>query len=125
MTQNKCLKCHDTGKVPLIKHGKLIPYAWVYCDCREPERETHHTVTPDMFDYPMSSDFRAFSYEYCNQPDLGYIPPEPEAPPPQIIEHRHSDMSQKDYVRLQNLEGQVKYLQGKMMEREKKKEDFY
>ena len=55
------------------------------------------------------------------------LPPEPEAPPPQVTEviHRHSDMGKQEFALLRDLEGRVKYLQGKLTEREKKKEDFY
>ena len=117
-----CSKCGGTGLIPFKNRRD----AWVDCDCKEAyEGERYHQITPDMFDFPMSDTFRAHSYQYCNQPDPGYIPPEPEAPPPQIIEHRHSDMSKKDFARLNSLERQVKYLQGKLTEKEKKKQDYY
>ena len=40
----------------------------------------------------------------------------------QVIEHRHSDMSKQDFARLNNLEGQVKYLQGKIAEKQERKQ---
>jgi len=48
---------------------------------------------------------------------------EPESPEPKVTEviHRHSDMSKQDFALLRDMEGRVKYLQNKDMEREKKK----
>jgi len=57
--------------------------------------------------------------QYCNKPQ--YFRNTEQQEHTQIIEHRHSDMSQKDYARLQNLEGQVKYLQGKLTEKQERK----
>lgn len=116
-----CPKCNN-GLIPFVKNGKVIPHAWIDCGCKETEPERYHRIEPSDFDFPMSDTFRVHSYQYCNQPDPGYIPPVPEAPPPQIIEHRHSDMSKQDFARLNNLEGQVKYLQGKLTERQTKKQ---
>jgi len=65
---------------------------------------------------------RLMDYKRSIQP----YPVEPEAeapePKPQIIEHRHSDMSKQDFALLRDLEGRVKYLQGKLTERQPRKQ---
>jgi len=116
-------KCGGSGLVPFVKDGRIIPNVWIDCPhCYQQPVEHYQPLTPADFDFPCSDTFRGFSYQYCNQPDPGYIPPTPEAPAPKPIHHYHVDISKR---LLQNIEGQVKYLQGKVIEREKKKEDFY
>jgi len=126
--KNTCKKCAGTGLIPFVKDGKVVPNAYLHCSCHpfysdNPEPERYWEVKPDDYDYPLSGIFRGASFELCGVADPGYVPPEPEKPEPQVqvIEHRHSDMSKKDFASLRNLEGQVKYLQGKVMEREKRK----
>uniref|UniRef100_A0A6M3IQL1 Uncharacterized protein n=1 Tax=viral metagenome TaxID=1070528 RepID=A0A6M3IQL1_9ZZZZ len=118
------------GGCPICHGGGLIPFknrsdAWLDCSCKQPEPERYHQIDASDFDYPCSDTFRAHTYQHTNQPDPGYIAPQPIAPPPQVIEHRHSDMSKQDYALLRNLEGQVKYLQTKLAERDKNKQDYY
>jgi len=105
--------------LPFKKNGKIIPHAFVDCECKLVIPERFDNVRPDVsdFDFPMSDTFRGFSFGYCNQPDLGYVPLDPEAKPQEIF-HYHVDLSKKI---LQNLEGQVKYLQGKVMEKQVKR----
>ena len=50
---------------------------------------------------------------------------EQQAPQPQEIIHRHSDMSKQEFARLLALEGEVKYLRAKLTERGAKKQDYY
>jgi len=50
-----CEKCKGEGMLPLIKDGKTIPNAFVYCECHE--EEENRPPTPDDFDFPMSYDF--------------------------------------------------------------------
>ena len=50
------------------------------------------------------------------------VPDEQQAPRKVEHIHRYSDMSNKDFRDLQQLKGQVKYLQGKLQERSNKKE---
>lgn len=109
-----CSKCKD-GLIPFIKNGKVVPHAWVDCDCKQ-QIEHYQPLTPDMFDFPMSDTFRGFSYQYCNQPDPGETVPGPEAPPLQEIIHRHSDMSKQDYRLLRQLRSQVMRLQGQVQQ---------
>ena len=120
-----CKKCQGTGLLPFSKNGRVITDAYLYCTCHpvygdNPPAKLSHDITPDMFDYPMSDTYRATSYRFCGVPDPGYVPPEPIQlePVTRVIEHRHSDMSKDDFKLLRNLEGQVKYLQQKLMERQ-------
>ena len=115
-----CSICHGSGLIPFKDRRDT----WVDCSCKETPGEYYHQPEPSDFDFPVSDTFRAYSYQYCNRPDPGYIPPEPQAPPPQVTEviHRHSNMSQNEYALLRNLEGQAKYLQGKLMERQARKQ---
>jgi len=67
-------RCDGTGLVPLTKDGKVIPFAWVHCDCHpiyglNPEPEHYHPVSPEDYDFPLSDTYRAWTYEHCNVPD--------------------------------------------------------
>ena len=118
-----CSHCHDSGLIPFEKDGRVIPHAWINCPhCYQQPVEHYQPLSSADYDYACSNTFRAHSFEYCNRPDPGYIPPEPEASPPQEIFHYHVNLSKQI---LRNLEGQVNYLQGKLTEREKKRQDFY
>lgn len=121
-----CESCRGTGLIPFEKNGEIIPGAYLHCSCHpvygdDPEPERYHAVEAADFDFPASASFRGYSFELSGQPDSGYTPPTPqlEAPPPKVIEHRHSNMSRQDYALLRDLQGQVKYLQDKLTEREK------
>jgi len=81
----KCSKCGGTGLIPF--HGRKD--AFIHCSCHtvygdNPEPEIYHQASPTDIDYPCSDTFRAYSYQYCNQPDPGYIPQEQEAPAPRV-----------------------------------------
>ena len=75
--------------------------------------------------YPSDPSVRTGLYQrstcehYCSKPH--YYRELEQMEHTQVIEHRHSDMSKQDFARLNNLEGQVKYLQGKLTERQTKK----
>ena len=69
-----CDKCHNTGRIPFIKSGRVIANAWVYCECYDPPRDHYSAVTPSDYDFPCSGTFRAASFEYCNRPDPAEIP---------------------------------------------------
>ena len=79
----KCSRCNGSGLIPFVKNGKVVPHAWIDCDCKQ-QVEHYQPITPADFDFSMSDTFRAFSYQYCNQPDPGYIPQEQEAPAPRV-----------------------------------------
>jgi len=104
---SKCSKCGGTGLI----HFRNRHDTFIDCDCKI-EVEHYQQYTPDMFDFPMSDTFRGFAYEYCNQPDPGYIPPEPPEPKPQIVEHLHYNIPQQGYVR---------YLENKITEKQQRK----
>ena len=110
-------KCDGTGLIPFTKEGRVIPNCWTHCDCHpvyglNPEPEHYRKVTPDDYDFPMSSDFRAWTYQHCGVPDPGYIPPERQASPitPQEIIHRHSNMGKQEFDLLQEHDRDIKYL---------------
>ena len=80
-----------------------------------------HLTDEKMIEIGRARD-RLLDYKRKIQPyDLEDTPPEPEAQQ-QIIIHRHSDMSKQEFALLHNLEGQVKYLQGKVTERQERKQ---
>ncbi len=66
-----CEKCSHTGLLPFIKNGRVIPHTFVDCECRLSLPEYCDPVRPQPsdFDFPMSDIFRAYTYQYCNQPD--------------------------------------------------------
>ena len=114
---NTCGKCEGTGLIPFRKKdGAIVPFAWLNCDCKELEKEHYQILTPDLFDFAMSDSFRAFSYQYCGRPDPGYTPLEIEAPLPQEIIHRHSNMGKKEFDLLQQTANEIKYLRNKVAE---------
>jgi hypothetical protein len=49
-----CPKCGGKGLIPFVKNGKVIPHAYVYCECHEDEPERYHPVKPEDYDFPMS-----------------------------------------------------------------------
>ena len=72
-----CEKCNHIGLLPFVKDGKIIPNAFIDCECKLniPEHLDPARIQPEDFDFPMSDTFRGFSYEYCGQLDPSYIPP--------------------------------------------------
>lgn len=58
---------------PFVKDGRTVPNAFVWCDCYEEERH-HYSPKPGDFNFPMSSTFRAFTFEYCGFADPGHVP---------------------------------------------------
>jgi len=98
----KCSKCGGTGLIPFKNRRD----AWIDCECKQ-QAEHYQPVTPADFDFPMSDTFRAFSFEYCNQPDPGTVPPEPITLPLN---------KQQAPLRFQELQGQVTYLQDKLLQ---------
>ena len=77
-----CNKCDGSGLIPFEKNGRVIANAWVDCQCKKPEVEHYHVIRPEYFDYPCSSTFRGFSYQYC-----GVVDPA-ESPKSVIIKER-------------------------------------
>ena len=120
-------QCDGSGLIPFEKNSKIIPNVWLHCDCHpvyglNPEPEHYHKVTPDDYDFPMSSDFRAWTYQYCGVPDPGYIPDEQVSPPAtQEIIHRHSNMGEREFALLQRTVSEVNYLRDKVSELQTRK----
>jgi len=66
-----CTKCNNTGLIPFVKDGKVIPYTFQDCDCKAPEPIPYRPLQPEDFDFPVSRDFYRF---YCSKnhwPDPG------------------------------------------------------
>jgi len=122
----KCSICGGSGLVPFIKEGKVIANAYLNCTCKPEPVDHYEPLKPDDFDYPMSSDFRAASFEYCGQADTGAIHQALplEQPTTREVIHRHSDMSQRDFALLKEHDNIIKYLLSKE-KRKEKKQDYY
>jgi len=119
-------KCDGSGLIPLVKNGKVVPYAWLYCDCHpvyglNPEPEHYHPVRPEDYDFPMSETFRAWTYEHCGIPDPGYVPPradiadlEDRIGNLEAISAEPGQVPRRYHDQLQQLRAQVLYLQNKV-----------
>jgi len=107
MTESKCPKCGGSGKLPLYrKDGSIVPNAIVYCpDCHSEEPERYQHLTPDMYDFPCSSNFRAFSYRFCGVPDPCAVTVGKEVVREVVIERQPANMlpirSELNYIRNQ------------------------
>lgn len=84
-----CKKCKGTELIPLVKDGKVIPYAFINCECHEDEPEHYYPLTPEDFDFPCSYAFRSYFEEQCTGNPLPQLYPkeipervEPELPRP-------------------------------------------
>ena len=122
-----CTRCDGSGLIPFInEQGKIIPNAYLFCDCHptyglHPEPEHTRPLRPEDIDYPVSySHYRSLCQRH------GWTDPGPDRfiekeSEPQVIEHIHrtSDMSQKEFAKLQSLIGEVKYLRDKVSNLEK------
>jgi len=90
MPLNKCSICHGTGLIPFKnKEGKVIPFAFLDCSCREPMRDHYTALTPSDFDFPVSDTFRGFYHERYSGNDPAYSPPRPDTT---AIEDRLSEL---------------------------------
>ena len=106
-----CEKCKGTG---LISHP-TIPFAYLDCDCQEMIPEKFYKLNPDDFDFPCSDTFRAF---YGNEQGS----PLPAADMEDRIDNLEAISSESGRVprryegRLEQIQGQVLYLQNKLNE---------
>lgn len=58
-----CEKCKGEQKIPLkTKEGKVVPYAWVFCECYE-EDEHYPPARPEDFDFSCSYSWRSYYEE--------------------------------------------------------------
>ncbi len=144
-------KCDGSGLLPFKREdGSVSSHCKIFCDCHPIYGVDAHTPVPlatqgnrpgtgsrtykqqrgrlhlyqDDWDFSMSYDFyRMLCQEHgWDDPGSDYLS-EPPKPEPQVTEviHRHSDMSHKDFTELQNLRGQMKYLQSKIEELQRKR----
>ena len=106
-----CNQCDGTGLISLKdKGGNVIAGAYQYCVCYH-EPDYHETpLNMDDFDFPMSSTFRAYSYEICNQYDPGLTPQHKEET--KHIEHKPPDA----HIDLDQLRGELSYIRKKLAE---------
>ena len=101
--------CKGTKLLPLIKNGKVIPNAFVHCQCYE--EESTNPITPADYDFPMSDTFREYSYRYCGVPDPRYIPPQDNLEERlDSLEERISNTVPPSRTELQQVKGQLNYL---------------
>jgi len=121
-----CDRCKGTGLLPFLKDGRVIQNAFINCECRQEQPEHYEALKPEDFDYPMSSSYRAASFEYCGMADTGAIPQALPADQPiaRDVIHRHSDMSQRDFALLKEHDNIIKYLLSKE-KREESRQDYY
>ena len=74
-----CPKCNGKKLLPFEKNGRIIPHAFVNCDCYEEEPEHYHEVRPEDIDYPISYDHYRSLCQLHGWTDPGHqYPPEPK-----------------------------------------------
>ena len=57
---------NSTGKIPLKrKDGSIVPYAWVFCSCRE-EPEDYRPPRAEDIDFPVSWDWWRYFKQKLN-----------------------------------------------------------
>jgi len=84
----KCPKCKGRGYVPSTHlgffSGKVVPNAFMDCECKQAERDYYHRIRPADMDFPCSDAFRGYSFEFCGKDDPAFTrnsEPEPEPAP--------------------------------------------
>jgi hypothetical protein len=87
-------------------------------------------MNPEDFDYPMSSIFRGYSYEYCGERDPGYVPEsiaelKAQLNDLQAIVAEPGSVPRQYYNQLQQLRGEVAYLRTKVAEMRAKRQKRY
>ena len=65
-----CKACKFTGLLPFTRKDGTIAHDVFYdCSCKEKDLiERYQPLKPCEYDFPMSSDFREFSFDYCGYP---------------------------------------------------------
>ena len=82
----KCPKCKGKGYVPSTHlgffSGKVVPNAFMDCECKQAERDYYHRIRPADMDFPCSDAFRGYSFEFCGKDDPAFTRnSEPEPAP--------------------------------------------
>ncbi|KKN07843.1 hypothetical protein LCGC14_1062960 [marine sediment metagenome] len=120
-TAPKCQKCNGRGYVPSTHlgkfSGKIIPNAYMDCECKVEEPEHYRRMRAEDFDFPMSYAWRSyFEEQITGKPLPSTDPPEASESTPRVTEviHRHSEMGQKEFDLLQQTARTVGYLQGEI-----------
>lgn len=64
-----CKKCNHTGLLPFAKDGNVIPNAYINCECRVEDEPYHYlNIDTEDFDFPMSQDFREYTFKQYGRP---------------------------------------------------------
>ena len=112
-----CDKCNQTGLLPFIKNSKVIPYAFVYCDCYHEELEHYKPTRPEsLYDFPCSPTFRAYD-AWWNE---GLYLPALEQPKPEPI-YQDTEWSSRQFDKVEQLRLEVLHYQKKVIELTKTK----
>lgn len=123
----KCPKCKGKGLLPFKKNGKVVPHAFLWCDCYE-EENTTHAPSPEDFDFPMSATFRSFSFGYCGLQDPGIIPTldtahlEDRVGNLEAISAQRGGIPRQYHDQFQQIRGEIAYLHKKIAEQPAKKQ---
>lgn len=72
MVKSKCQICHGTGLLPFVKDGRVIPFAFQDCECKDNQPEHFIDYKPGDFDFPCSDTYRGYFYNQCGIKDPGY-----------------------------------------------------
>ena len=119
-------RCDGSGLLPFIKKdGKVSSYAKVFCECN-PQNDGHNSpypyqYTPEMFDFPMSYDFRSFVEQEITGKPLPILT-ERETSVSNVEVYRHhphihqytEKVSRKLLIKVESLESKIKYLENKL-----------
>lgn len=112
--QYRCKKCGGTKLIPLKnKEGKVIPHAWLFCECYEEPPENYHPLSPSDFDFPISYSYYRSLCHYHGWPDPG-----PDIAPATIAEReiRPAFRPRPIDKEIDQLKSQFLYVQNKFNE---------
>ena len=105
-------KCNGSGLIPLKnKEGKVVPFCWVYCECKEEPEESKQALRPEDFDFACSRSFRRYQSWITDGVDLPDTELNPEPQPASEPEWKP-----KSWDRFQQLERRVIHVEKKFVE---------
>ncbi len=106
-------KCNGSGLLPFIKTGRIIPFVSIHCECYHDKTQEHYQdLTPDCFDFPVSSTFRGASFDYCGNKDPAQY---------NIREVKSETVIIKQKTDLQPIYAQLSWFKTKLLEKQPKK----
>jgi hypothetical protein len=110
-------KCDGSGLIPFMKDGKVIPNAFLHCECKIQADNREYYIEPKLedLDFPMSDSFRGWAYQHCGISDPGYTPYQLD------IIHTSNARALEHPDRMQQLEAKFNYLRNKINELSKPK----